>query len=113
MHLMTPPKGWSRAGVATVLLGLLTGCGEGAKLISDTGHGGVVTYPYRGENGHLLSPLRTDALKLVEQRCALGYTIVREGETKGRTRMVENAAGTEAISEKRWAIQFLCRLKSE
>jgi hypothetical protein len=94
--------------MATALLGL-TACGEGAKLVSDTGQGGVVTYPYRGEAGHLMSPLRADALKLIERRCAGGYTIVQEGEAQGRTRTIENAAGTEAITEKRWGVKFRCR----
>src|ERR671924_465774 len=97
-------EAWSRVGMATTLF-VLTACGEGAKLVSDTGKGGVVTYPYRGEAGYLMSPLRTDALKLIEQRCAGGYTIVQEGEAQGRTRMIENAAGTEAITEKRWGVK--------
>jgi hypothetical protein len=106
---MTPLKRWSSVGATMVFLSLWAGCGEGAKLVSDTGTGGVVTYPYRGEDGSLVSPLRSDAFKLIEQRCPSGHTIVREGEAKGRTRIVENAAGPEAITEKRWAVQFHCK----
>jgi hypothetical protein len=93
---------------------LAIGCGEGVKVVAETGHGeagssGIVIYPYRGDNGYLVSPLRADALRLIEKRCTGGYSIVREGEAKGRSRTVENAGGTEVISEKRWGLQFRCK----
>lgn len=114
-HLRTSVIGGSSAGPLLCLLGLLiAACAEGVKLVSETGNGeagsgGIVIYPYRGGNGYLTSPLRSDALRLIEQRCTGGYSIVREGEAKGRSRTVENAAGTEVISEKRWALQFRCK----
>jgi hypothetical protein len=108
--------GWSRAGgtILCLLPLFALGCGEGVKLVAETGHGetgsgGIVLYPYRGDNGYLVTPLRADALRLIEQRCAGGYTIVREGEAKGRSRTVENAGGTEVIGEKRWGLQFKCK----
>jgi hypothetical protein len=106
---MAPLKCWSRAGVTVCLLGAqITGCGGGAKLVQDDGRGGVVIYPYRGDQ-YLVSSMRTEALQLIEKRCTAGYTIVREGQAQGRSRMVENAAGTEVITEKRWALQFRCK----
>jgi hypothetical protein len=87
---------------------LLNGCGGGAKLVQDTGNGGVVIYPYRGDD-YMVSTMRTEALQLIEKRCGGTYTIEREGQARGRNRMVENAAGTEVISEKRWALQFRCK----
>jgi hypothetical protein len=114
-HLRTARVGWSSAGLALCVLGLMVAaCAEGVKLVSETGNGeagsgGIVIYPYRGGNGYLTSPLRAEALRLIEQRCPGGYSIVREGEAKGRSRTVENAAGTEVISEKRWGMQFRCK----
>jgi hypothetical protein len=108
LYLMTCLKAWSRAGFLLTVLSTAA-CAEGAKLVSDTGHGGVVIYPYKGEGGSLASSFRSEALRLIEQRCRDGYTVTREGEAKGRTRMVENAAGIEAITQKRWAIQFKCK----
>jgi hypothetical protein len=109
-YLMARLKRWSRAaGVAVCLVGpLIAGCGKGVKLVQDDGTGGVVIYPYRGDE-YLVSPRRAEALQLIEKRCGGTYTIVREGQAKGRNRTVENAAGTEVISEKRWALQFRCK----
>jgi hypothetical protein len=106
---MIRANGGSRAGAVLLLYTVLAACGEGAKLVADTGQGGIVTYPYRAEQGPLVSPLRTDAVKIIEERCTHGYTVVREGEAKGRTRMVENAAGSEAITQKRWGVEFRCQ----
>jgi hypothetical protein len=113
-HLRTRAKGWSRAAsTALCLFGmLLSGCGGGAKLVQDTGSGGVVIYPYRGDE-YLVSPMRTEALQLIEKRCGGAYTIEREGQARGRNRMVENPAGTEVISDKRWALQFRCKSRDE
>ena len=84
------------------------GCAEGVKLAQDTESGGVVTYPFK-ETGHLLSPFRKEAFQLIDKRCHGASRIVREGETKGRTRIQENASGGEEIKERRWGIQFECK----
>lgn len=84
------------------------GCAEGAKLVQDTGSGGVVIYPFR-ENGHLLSPFRKDAFQLMKQRCAGSYRIIKEGETRGRMRIAGPVEGAqEVVQERRWGIQFEC-----
>jgi hypothetical protein len=89
---------------------LLSGCGEGVKLVQETESGGIVTYPYRSENGHLVSPFRSEAIRLIEKRCAGRYSIVKEGETKGRTRTISPVPGAEeTVREFRWGMQFKCR----
>ncbi len=96
----------------TVLVTLfaLTGCGEGAILAKDTDNGGVVLYPYRAEQGNLLSSFRKEAVRLMQQKCPSGYTIIREGETKGRLRQASPIAGTnDVVEERRWGIQFECK----
>ena len=87
---------------------MLAGCAEGVKLAQDTESGGVVTYPFK-ENGHLLSPFCKEAFKMIDQRCHGSSRIVREGETKGRSRINENAGGAEEIKERRWGILFECK----
>ena len=100
---------WSRAAaVATGIL--LAGCADGAKLIQEDDHGGVVVYPFREEQGSLLSPFRADALAIITNKCGGSYTIVREGETKSRARVVSSVEGREEIvRERRWGIQFQCK----
>jgi hypothetical protein len=88
----------------------LSGCGEGAMMVKDLDHGGVVVYPYRTEQGTLLSAFRKEAVQLIEQKCPGGYTIVREGETKGRLRQASPLAGSnDVVEERRWGIQFQCK----
>ena len=106
-HDRGPMKSWSSLIWALVLV--LAGCGEGAKLVQDTGDGGVATYPFQGEQGSLLSPFRQDALALMRDKCGGSYTIVREGEAKGRERVVGVESSGEIVQERRWGIQFQCK----
>ena len=100
-------KTWSSLGCALALI--LAGCAEGAKLAQDAGDGGVVTYPFKGEQGHMLSSFRKDALVLMKDTCGGSYTIVREGEAKGRARVAGGIdGGQEVVRERRWGIEFRC-----
>ncbi len=101
-------KIWSRLPVLFVIA--LAGCGEGAKLLQEREDGGVVAYPFKGEQGPMLSSFRQDALALMKEKCNGPYTIVQEGETKGRTRMASPVEGAqEIVQERRWGIQFQCK----
>lgn len=102
-------KTWSRVPLAALLL-IGWGCGEGAILVKDYDNGGVVVYPYRSEQGNLLSTFRREATRLMAEKCPGGYTTVREGETKGRLRQASPIAGSsDVVEERRWAIQFQCK----
>lgn len=103
-------KVWSRVAVATVVSTLI-GCADGAKLIQEHENGGVVVYPFKGEQGSVLSSFRKEALTVIDKKCGeRSYAIVREGETKGRTRVISPIEGQEeVIEERRWGIQFQCR----
>ena len=71
---------------------------------------GVVVYPYRAEQGNLLSSFRKEAVRLMEQKCPGGWATVREGETKGRLRQASPIAGSnDIVEERRWGIQFQCK----
>jgi hypothetical protein len=101
-------KIWS--SLAILFLITLAGCGEGAKLLQEKEDGGVVAYPFIGEQGPMLSSFRTDALALMKEKCGGPYTIVQEGETKGRSRIVSPMPGAEeVVQERRWGIQFQCK----
>jgi len=89
---------------------ILAGCADGAKLIQEYENGGVVVYPFRGEQGSLLSSFRKEALAIMKETCGGSYEIVREGETKGRARVVSPIEGQqEVIYERRWGIEFRCK----
>ena len=101
-------KIWS--SLAILFLIALVGCGEGAKLLQEKEDGGVVVYPFIGEQGPMLSSFRTDALALIKEKCGGLYTIVQEGETRGRSRMASPVEGAqEIVQERRWGIQFQCK----
>lgn len=101
-------KIWSRLAVLFVIA--LAGCAEGAKLVQEREDGGVVAYPFKGEQGSMLSSFRQDALALMKEKCGGPYTIVREGETKGRSRVVSPVEGAqEFVQERRWGIEFRCK----
>ena len=101
-------KIWS--SLAVLFFITLAGCGEGAKLLQEREDGGVVVYPFIGEQGPMLSSFRTNALAIMKEKCGGPYTIMQEGETKGRTRIVSPVEGAqEAIQERRWGIQFQCK----
>jgi hypothetical protein len=99
---------WSRV-IMMLAWFLLAGCSEGAKLVQETESGGVVTYPFKGENGYMFAKFRAEAIQLIEQRCAGRYTIVKEAEAKGRNRVMEIAGQQEQVTERRWGMQFRCK----
>lgn len=86
----------------------LWGCSEGLRLVQSNESGGVVVYPFK-ESGSLLSPFRKEALQIMQKHCGGSYRIVREGETKARSRINENSGGMEEIRERRWGIEFECK----
>ena len=101
-------KIWSSLAVLFVIV--LAGCAGGAKLVQESEDGGVVVYPFKGEQGAMLSSFRQDALALMKEKCGVPYSIIKEGETKGRTRMASSIEGAqEPVQERRWGIQFQCK----
>ena len=101
-------KNWSSLMWALMLF--LSGCAEGAKLAQRNEDGGVVTYPFKGEQGYMLSSFRKDALSLINDTCGGSYVVVREGEAKGRSRVVGGIeGGQEVVHERRWGIEFRCK----
>ena len=102
-------KTWSSLGYVLVMC--LTGCGESVTLVQDSGDGGIVVYPFKGEQGSMLSSFRKEALAAMADKCGGSYTILREGEAKGRRAMVAGAVqgSQEVLRERRWGIEFRCK----
>lgn len=101
-------KTWSSLVIALTIL--LIGCAESVKLVQDDGDGGIVVYPFKGDQGAMLSSFRKDALALMKEKCGGPYTIVREGEAKGRARVAGAGPGSqELVQERRWGIEFRCK----
>ena len=101
-------KSWSSLGCTLVLL--LMGCAEGAKLAQVRENGGVVIYPFKGEQGAILSSFRKEALAIMNDKCGGAYSIIREGEVKGRARVAGAIEGAqEIVRERRWGIEFRCK----
>ena len=99
---------WSSAYILALCV-LSIGCSEGAKLVQATDRGGVVTYPYKEQIGSMTTRFRSEAVHLMEEHCKGNYTIVKEGEAKGRTRIAETQGTPEIVTEHRWGIQFQCK----
>ncbi|MBS0152040.1 MAG: hypothetical protein JSR31_13960 [Nitrospira sp.] len=97
--------------VATTGALLLGGCADGAKIVQEHDMGGVVIYPFKEGQGPMLSSFRKEGLDLMNEKCKdKSYVIVREGEAKGRTRVVSPLDGAqELVEERRWGIQFECK----
>lgn len=88
------------------LLGCVSG---GAQLVRDDDSGGVVTYLYKDERGGPTgSRYRNDAIEIMKLRCPRGYTVVKEGETRGLSG-VSSIEGNEDQVTRRWAFQFRCK----
>lgn len=87
------------------------GCADGAKIVQEHSTGGVVIYPFKEGQGPILSSFRKEALDLMKETCTgRSYSIVREGEAKGRSRVVSPLDGAqELVEERRWGIQFECK----
>ena len=90
---------------------ICAGCAEGAKLVQETETGGVVAYPFKdGRGGHIFSPSRGEALEIMRKKCGSGYTILKEGETRGYKSVSGIVEGTEdETKHRRWGLQFRCK----
>jgi hypothetical protein len=92
-------KSWLKTAVAAACLAI-GGCADGAKIVQQHDTGGVVIYPFKEGQGPMLSSFRREALDLMKEKCrGSSYSIVREGETKGRTRVVSPLDGAQELVE--------------
>lgn len=99
---------WSRVWLIGLVF-LLSGCGGGLQMIPEGDRGGVMTYLYKGTEGHMFTSRRGEAFQKIREFCRGRFDVVKEGQTKGRQRVVEGAVGgTEIVVENWWGIRFKC-----
>jgi hypothetical protein len=123
-QLATPQSGWAlkyqaqkrkQFVVVVVLSFTITSCASNARIVNETERGGTVLYSYVEEQDVLHSSGRSDALRLLEEKCPTGYTISREGRVPLIDKAVDRAWMGQvsrdgvASREKRWGIQFECK----
>ena len=88
---------------------LLAGCSDAVQLTHETENGGVASYLFKEDRGGPMgSPHRKAALKLIDQKCPSGYTVVRDGELKGYNMSSVEGQEGETVN-RRWGIQFRCK----
>ena len=92
-----------------LMLVLLSGCSDAVQMTHETEDGGVVTYLFKEDRGGPMgSPHRKAALKLIDEKCPSGYTVVRDGEVQGGS--MSSREGQEGeMTNRRWGIQFRCK----
>ena len=102
-------KHWTKAIWLSVLV-ISAGCSEVVLLTHETETGGVVTYLFKEDQGGPMgSPHRRDAVKLIEGKCPLGYTILKDGEVQGYSSMSSVQGAEGEVTGRRWGIQFRCK----
>ncbi|MGQ0812404.1 MAG: hypothetical protein ACT4OO_14435 [Nitrospiraceae bacterium] len=103
-------SGWPVATAGSLLV-MLTACSEGVQLVQTNETGGIVTYSFKQEKGHLFSPFRNEAFQVMKKHCGGSYSIVREGEAKGYSSASSGLfeGSEEEAKGRRWGIQFRCK----
>ena len=78
-------------------------------MIQEGDRTGVMTYLYKGNNGHMLTPKRAEAFQEIRKFCQGSFNVIREGKTKDRQRVVEGVVGFDIVVEDWWGIRFQCQ----
>ncbi len=94
---------------AALVCAWLAGCSDAVTLTRETDTGGVVTYLFKEDRGGPMgSPHRREALKVMEQKCPSGYTVIKDGEVPSYG--MSSVEGQEGESTwRRWGVQFRCK----
>ena len=109
MDLRFRVKPWMR-GTWLSLLVISGGCSQSVLLTHETDQGGIVTYLFKEDQGGPMgSPDRRDALKVIEEKCPSGYSILKDGEVQGYSSMSSVQGAEGEASGRRWGIQFRCK----
>ena len=98
---------WSSVWILSGVF-LLSGCEGGLQMVREGDRTGVMTYLYKGTDGHMFTPLRGEAFQNIREFCRGSFNVVREGQTKGRQRVVQGVVGSDIIVENWWGIRFQC-----
>lgn len=87
------------------------GCSQAAILTHETESGGVAVYLYKEDRGGPMgSTYRGEALKVMGRKCPSGYTVLKEGEVRGRESVSGIVEGAEDdTNHRRWGLRFRCK----
>jgi hypothetical protein len=79
-------------------------------MTQETDREGVVSYLFKEDRGGPMgSPHRKAALKLIDEKCPSGYSVVRDGEMRGYGSMSSVEGQEGEITGRRWGIHFRCK----
>jgi hypothetical protein len=93
-----------------VALVVLSGCSDAVQMTQETEREGVVSYLFKEDRGGPMgSPHRKAALKLIDEKCPSGYSVVRDGEMRGYGSMSSVEGQEGEITGRRWGIHFRCK----
>ncbi len=84
------------------------GCGANATLHRETPTGGLVSYSFETERDILTSAGRRSALRLIQEKCAQGSKILKEGEIPRVSKKADRAWQGQIATDRLWAIEFSC-----
>jgi len=99
----------ARGCLAVIATVLLAACSTPAQLVQDRPNGGVVTYTITDDNDILSSRGRTDAMRLITEKCPGGHTVTRQGATSRIRPDIDRVWRPPAGSERTWGIDFVCK----
>jgi hypothetical protein len=94
---------------STVAVLALAGCSHPARMLQERPDGGTVVYPVSDDRDVLASAGRTDAIKMIEEKCPHGYRVTKQGETLRINPQIDRAWRGQIASERQWGIEFVCK----
>jgi hypothetical protein len=110
MDLRYQLKQWTIAIGLAMFFVCPTDCSQAVLLTHETENGGVMTYLFKEDRGGPMGiPHRREAVKLVENKCPSGYTVLKDGEVQGYSSMSSSEGSEAEVIGRRWGIQFRCK----
>ncbi|NOT23562.1 MAG: hypothetical protein HOP22_12680 [Nitrospiraceae bacterium] len=92
------------------VLVISAGCSQAVLMTQETENEGIVTYLFKEDRGGPMgSQHRREALKLIEDKCPSGFSILKDGEVRGYSSMSSVQGAEGEMTGRRWGIQFRCK----
>jgi hypothetical protein len=92
-----------------LLLTTLPGCMVGTHLAKDTPTGGTVVYSFTDETDILASGARHEALRLMNDKCPMGYRVQTEGELAKVRKNIDQLWSGQMSMNRVWGVAFICK----
>ena len=88
---------------------VVSACAHEVGMIRESPSGGVVAYPIHSEMDILSSKARSDAIRLIDEKCRRGHQIVREGEAPRVRKDIDRVWEGQMSGSRLWGLEFTCR----